>query len=193
MKQAARSPIFPSSRQGLGEGRKHIRWVCEGTIDSARGGFAEKTRNERSFELLGASFSARAGRGSGGGADALPRRPGRRAVRPGGGVGAGPTGAAIADAEVAGYDTRGAQTQSVRTDGAGTFAMPGEGVVRVAVRCRFCRTTTRAWCRASGGRDRAPLPSVAERRTVAVGFLENVPYSRVESAIALRPFALFEG
>ena len=103
------------------------------------------------------------------------------------------TGAAIADAEVAGYDTRGAQTQSVRTDGAGTFAMPGEGVVRVAVRCRFCRTT-------SAGVVPGQAAVVIVRRFQALlsdapspSDLQNVPYSRVESAIALRPFALLRG
>lgn len=100
------------------------------------------------------------------------------------------TGAAIADAEVEGYDTRGTQTQTVRTDGAGTFAMPGEGVVRVAVRCRFCRTTS-----ASVVPGRAAV--VIVRRFQALlsdapspSDLQNLPYSRVESAIALRPFAL---
>lgn len=100
------------------------------------------------------------------------------------------TGAAIPDAEVEGYDARGAQTQSVRTDGAGTFAMPGEGVVRVAVRCRFCRTT-------SAGLVPGQVAVVIVRRFQALltdapspSDLQNVPYSRVESAIALRPFAL---
>ena len=100
------------------------------------------------------------------------------------------TGAAIADAEVEGYDARGVQTRSVRTDGDGTFAMPGEGVVRVAVRCRFCRTT-------SAGVVPGRAAVVIVRRFQALlsdapspSDLQNVPYSRVESAIALRPFSL---
>ncbi len=99
-------------------------------------------------------------------------------------------GAAVARAVVTAYDRSGARLGSATTDPAGTFAVAAEGAVRLAIACRYCMSVV--------------LPVQAGRPVVAIvrrfdalfddspspGDLANLPYAHVESAVALRPFAL---
>jgi hypothetical protein len=76
------------------------------------------------------------------------------------------------------------------TDVAGTFAIQAEGVVSVAITCRFC-TPAQATVRAG-----EPIVVITRRYaaladdTPNAGDLESLPYANAESTLALRPFTL---
>jgi hypothetical protein len=98
-------------------------------------------------------------------------------------------GAAIAGATVTG-ETPGGSHPATTTDASGTFALHADGVVAVVVSCRYCRTTRVATL--SG----EPVVAIVQQYAALVfeaptpGDLENLPYSNVESSVALRPFTL---
>ncbi|HKU81224.1 MAG TPA: carboxypeptidase-like regulatory domain-containing protein [Candidatus Tumulicola sp.] len=99
-------------------------------------------------------------------------------------------GAAIGGAEVTGLNRSGGPVAETSTDTAGTFALPGDGVVAVAVACRYCAHRTLA---VSAG---TPVVAIVQRYDALLddapntGDLANLPYAHVESAVALRPFTL---
>jgi hypothetical protein len=78
----------------------------------------------------------------------------------------------------------------VTTDALGTFAIYGEGIASVTVRCRYCRTLDVPV--ASG----EPVVAIVLRYDALAHDapssrdLANLPYAQVESAVALRPFTL---
>ncbi len=98
-------------------------------------------------------------------------------------------GAAVDGALVSGRTPDGKVIEAT-TDAAGTFALRGRGVGQLLMTCRFCQPARVV-----------PSPSqpvvVIVRRYQAlltdapsVSDLDNLPYSHVESAIALHPFTL---
>lgn len=99
-------------------------------------------------------------------------------------------GAAVARAEITALGRSGARLASGTTDAAGTFALPVAGAARLAIVCRYCLPAE------------VPIqegqPAVAIVRRFDALFddspspsdLANLPYAHVESAMALRPFAL---
>ena len=78
----------------------------------------------------------------------------------------------------------------VTTDAAGTFAIHGEGIASVTVRCRYCRTLDVA---VTSGE---PVVAIVLRYDALTHDapssrdLANLPYAHAESAVALRPFTL---
>lgn len=99
-------------------------------------------------------------------------------------------GAAIAGATVSASTTQG--RASTTTDGAGTFALRAGGVRSVSISCRYCAGVVVA---VQPGQ---PVVAFVRRYDALIGDspspddLENLPYSHVESAVALRPFTLLQ-
>jgi hypothetical protein len=100
------------------------------------------------------------------------------------------SGVAIAGATVEGYDPAGVLAGSARTDGSGTFALTADRVASVAIGCHYCLATR---IPVVSGR---PVVAIVRRfgalldKTPSPSDLANLPYSRVESSIGLRPFTL---
>ncbi|MBV8333385.1 MAG: carboxypeptidase regulatory-like domain-containing protein, partial [Candidatus Eremiobacteraeota bacterium] len=80
--------------------------------------------------------------------------------------------------------------QPAVTSADGTFAVEGEGVASVTIRCRYCATRTFAVVRGQ------PVVAIVSRFSALLDpapspeDLAALPYGRVESSIALRPFEL---
>ena len=99
-------------------------------------------------------------------------------------------GAAVARAAVTAFDPSGARVGFATTDAAGTFALDAGGVTRLAIACRYCMPVALPVLEGQ--------PAVAIVRRFDALFddspspadLANLPYAHVESALALRPFAL---
>jgi hypothetical protein len=100
------------------------------------------------------------------------------------------SGEAIAGATVDGLSAAGAPVGTTQTDAAGTFALTGSGVQRLTIHCRFCQETSVAVVPGK------PVVAIVRRFEALLSDsptpadLENLPYSRVESSLALRPFTL---
>jgi hypothetical protein len=100
------------------------------------------------------------------------------------------SGEAIAGATVDGLSSGGAFVGSTQTDAAGTFALAGTGVGRLTIRCRFCQETS---VEVVPGK---PVVAIVRRFEALLydsptpSDLESLPYARVESSLALRPFTL---
>jgi hypothetical protein len=99
-------------------------------------------------------------------------------------------GSPIVGALVAALGTAGNRLSAGTTDAAGTFSVAGEDASAVAISCRYCQSRTVA---VSPG---TPVVAIV-RRFDALFYdspspqdLANLPYARVESAMALHPFAL---
>jgi hypothetical protein len=98
-------------------------------------------------------------------------------------------GEPVAGADVAGLRD-GALVARGATDAAGTFALEGPAIGAVRVTCRFCASARVA---VSAGQ---PVIIVVRRYQAlfsdapTADDLANLPYARVDSAIALRPFTL---
>lgn len=98
-------------------------------------------------------------------------------------------GEPLPGAEISGLRVGAAAVRGV-TDGAGTFALEGAGIVAVTVVCRFCAP---ARATVTPGQ---PVTIIVRRYQALLSDaptsddLTNLPYARVESAIALRPFTL---
>ncbi len=98
-------------------------------------------------------------------------------------------GAPIEGALVSGRTSDG-QPVEAATDAAGTFALHGQAVGQLLVTCRFCEPARLV---ASPSQ---PVVVIVRRYQAlladapSVADLDNLPYSHVESAIALRPFTL---
>lgn len=99
-------------------------------------------------------------------------------------------GAAIAGAAVVASGRSGKRLASATTDEAGTFALAVTGVAELTVACRYCLPLVIPF--------REGQPAVAIVRRFDALFddspspddLANLPYAHVESAMALRPYAL---
>ena len=99
-------------------------------------------------------------------------------------------GAAVARAAVTAFGPSGRRVGFATTDAAGTFALAAAGVTRLAIACRYCMP--------------AELPVLEGQPAVAIvrrfdalfddspspADLANLPYAHIESAMALRPYAL---
>jgi hypothetical protein len=98
-------------------------------------------------------------------------------------------GAPIEGAVVSGR-TAGGDRVEARSDAAGTFVLRGENVVALTITCRYCQPT--AVSPAAG----QPVAAIVRRYEAlsqdgpTPGDLQNLPYTHVESAIALQPFTL---
>ncbi len=98
-------------------------------------------------------------------------------------------GAAVEGALVSGRTPDG-QAIEATTDAAGTFALHGQGLGQLLVTCRFCQPVRVV--------PNPPQPVVVIVRRYqalltdapSVPDLDNLPYSHVESAVALHPYAL---
>ena len=88
--------------------------------------------------------------------------------------------------------SRGADGRPVQavTDAAGTFALQGQGLASLLITCRYCEPT-RITLTPPG-----PVVAIVRRYQALLqdapsnADLENLPYSHVESALALHPFEL---
>jgi len=82
--------------------------------------------------------------------------------------------------------------QPAVTSADGTFAVEGEGVASVTIRCRYCATRTFAVVRGQ------PVVAIVSRFSALLDpapspeDLAALPYGRAESSIALRPFELLQ-
>jgi hypothetical protein len=100
------------------------------------------------------------------------------------------SGEAIAGATVEGLSSGGALVATTQTDAAGTFALAGARVGRLTIDCQFCQETS---VEVVPGK---PVVAIVRRFEALLydspspSDLENLPYSRVESSIALRPFTM---
>ena len=98
-------------------------------------------------------------------------------------------GAPIEGALVSGRTSDGQPVQAA-TDAAGTFVMHGQAVGQLLVTCRYCEPARLV------PRPAEPVVAIVRRYQAlladapSAADLENLPYSHVESAIALRPFTL---
>lgn len=102
-------------------------------------------------------------------------------------------GAAIAGATVVGRGPAGARVlAATTTDGGGTFVLPGNGVARVTISCRYC--VVREIPVAPG----EPVVAIVVRYAALIDQspsrddFANLPYAHVESALALKPFTLLQ-
>jgi hypothetical protein len=99
-------------------------------------------------------------------------------------------GAPIAGATISASTAKG--RVSTTTDRVGTFALEASGVDSVSIACRYCPATV------VSVRSGEPVVAIIRRYDVLLGDapspedLANLPYTHVESAIALRPFTLLE-
>ena len=99
-------------------------------------------------------------------------------------------GAAVARAVVTAYGRSDSTLGSATTDTSGTFALAAAGAVRIRIVCRYCMP--------AGLPVQDGQPAVVIVRRFDALFddspspddLANLPYAHVESAVALRPFAL---
>lgn len=99
-------------------------------------------------------------------------------------------GAPIAGADVTALGPDGRRLAETSSDRTGTFALRGDGVASVSLRCRYCAPRTLT---VSAG---TPVVAIVQRYEALLGEapdagdLANLPYAHVESALALRPFTL---
>jgi hypothetical protein len=100
-------------------------------------------------------------------------------------------GVPVAGAAVVGHRGNQAPLRTT-TDGLGTFALAGSGIVSVLVTCRYCGPAV------ASVRAGEPVVVIVDRYEALASDapsssdLENLPYANVESALALRPFTLLE-
>ncbi|MGA8534869.1 MAG: carboxypeptidase-like regulatory domain-containing protein [Candidatus Tumulicola sp.] len=99
-------------------------------------------------------------------------------------------GAAIGGARIVGQGPSGTPLAETTTDGVGTFALSKAGVVAVEIACRYCESRT------LGVVPDQPVVAIVRRfdalfdDSPSPRDLANLPYSHIESAVALHPFAL---
>jgi hypothetical protein len=99
-------------------------------------------------------------------------------------------GAAVARASVTAFGPSGTRVGFATTDAAGTFALPAAGVTRLAIACRYCMPAEVPVL------DGQPAVAIVRRfdalfdDSPSSADFANLPYAHVESAMALRPYAL---
>ena len=98
------------------------------------------------------------------------------------------SGEPVRGARVEGVRADGSGEGSTRTDARGTFALEGEGIVRVRISCDYCRTEELPVVAG------APVVALVRRYSALLSNgpgpadLASIPYAEAEGALALEPF-----